>query len=158
MFQLICSAFLVGPSDVKHSAVPGARAIFREQLFAALPVDLRELEMNQRNGHFACAQRSFYFGFGAAAMEFLGRASERLANVVRVVIHAAQNRKKSLRLQLVNTRYDEFLLWPATACRIAIGRVGRREIGGAEGDRTPDLRNAIATLSQLSYGPTPSRP
>src|SRR5947208_7348221 len=29
--------------------------------------------------------------------------------------------------------------------------------GGAEGDRTPDLRNAIATLSQLSYGPTPSR-
>jgi hypothetical protein len=29
--------------------------------------------------------------------------------------------------------------------------------GGAEGDRTPDLRNAIATLSQLSYGPTVSR-
>src|SRR6476661_786109 len=28
------------------------------------------------------------------------------------------------------------------------------EVGGAEGDRTPDLRNAIATLSQLSYGPT----
>ena len=28
------------------------------------------------------------------------------------------------------------------------------ENGGAEGDRTPDLRNAIATLSQLSYGPT----
>ncbi len=27
--------------------------------------------------------------------------------------------------------------------------------GGAEGDRTPDLRNAIATLSQLSYGPDP---
>jgi hypothetical protein len=31
------------------------------------------------------------------------------------------------------------------------------EDGGAEGDRTPDLRNAIATLSQLSYGPNPSR-
>jgi hypothetical protein len=30
--------------------------------------------------------------------------------------------------------------------------------GGAEGDRTPDLRNAIATLSQLSYGPVPSAP
>src|ERR1700759_1695805 len=29
--------------------------------------------------------------------------------------------------------------------------------GGAEGDRTPDLRNAIATLSQLSYGPTSFR-
>ena len=33
------------------------------------------------------------------------------------------------------------------------GFLGRRN-GGAEGDRTPDLRNAIATLSQLSYGPT----
>ena len=30
--------------------------------------------------------------------------------------------------------------------------------GGAEGDRTPDLRNAIATLSQLSYGPAPFAP
>ena len=26
-------------------------------------------------------------------------------------------------------------------------------LGGIEGDRTPDLRNAIATLSQLSYDP-----
>ena len=25
--------------------------------------------------------------------------------------------------------------------------------GGAEGDRTPDLYNAIVALSQLSYGP-----
>ena len=30
--------------------------------------------------------------------------------------------------------------------------------GGAEGDRTPDLCNAIAALSQLSYGPVPERP
>src|SRR5438874_7070488 len=30
-------------------------------------------------------------------------------------------------------------------------------IGGAEGDRTPDLRIANATLSQLSYGPVPWR-
>src|SRR4029079_15291146 len=30
--------------------------------------------------------------------------------------------------------------------------------GGAEGDGTPDLRNAIATLSQLSYGPNPRMP
>ena len=29
--------------------------------------------------------------------------------------------------------------------------------GGAEGDRTPDLRIAHATLSQLSYGPVLSR-
>ena len=28
-----------------------------------------------------------------------------------------------------------------------------RMVGGAEGDRTPDLRIANATLSQLSYGP-----
>jgi hypothetical protein len=30
-----------------------------------------------------------------------------------------------------------------------------RRIGGAEEDRTPDLRIANASLSQLSYGPTP---
>ena len=29
---------------------------------------------------------------------------------------------------------------------------------GDEGDRTPDLRNAIAALSQLSYGPEPFAP
>ena len=28
-----------------------------------------------------------------------------------------------------------------------------KRLGGAEGDRTPDLRIANATLSQLSYGP-----
>ena len=27
------------------------------------------------------------------------------------------------------------------------------EVGGAEGNRTPDLRDANATLSRLSYGP-----
>jgi hypothetical protein len=31
--------------------------------------------------------------------------------------------------------------------------VRRAKIGGAEGIRTPDLRSAIAALSQLSYGP-----
>ena len=48
------------------------------------------------------------------------------------------------------------------AQRSALPRCGwvRQEMleggnGGAEGDRTPDLRNAIATLSQLSYGPKP---
>ena len=30
--------------------------------------------------------------------------------------------------------------------------------GGAEGDRTPDLRIANATLSQLSYGPEDDSP
>ena len=37
------------------------------------------------------------------------------------------------------------------------GELGRRMVmaglGGAEGIRTPDLRSAIAALSQLSYGP-----
>ncbi len=28
------------------------------------------------------------------------------------------------------------------------------KLDGAKGDRTPDLRTASATLSQLSYGPT----
>ena len=32
------------------------------------------------------------------------------------------------------------------------------KIGGDEGDRTPDLCNAIAALSQLSYGPEPFPP
>ena len=30
---------------------------------------------------------------------------------------------------------------------------GKKVIGGDEGDRTPDLCNAIAALSQLSYVP-----
>src|SRR5262249_22990598 len=34
------------------------------------------------------------------------------------------------------------------------GRPGPREAGGVEEDRTPDLRIANATLSQLSYNPT----
>ncbi len=34
---------------------------------------------------------------------------------------------------------------------------GFPEIGGAEEDRTPDLRIANATLSQLSYGPIRSK-
>ena len=33
----------------------------------------------------------------------------------------------------------------------------RGRFGGAEEDRTPDLRIANATLSQLSYGPAKSR-
>ena len=40
---------------------------------------------------------------------------------------------------------------------LAVGWVllaNKGRIGGAEGSRTPDLRIANATLSQLSYGPT----
>jgi hypothetical protein len=40
---------------------------------------------------------------------------------------------------------------------VPIAKKMRKKDGGAEGDRTPDLRNAIATLSQLSYGPVCSR-
>ncbi len=32
--------------------------------------------------------------------------------------------------------------------------LGKERFGGAEEDRTPDLRIANASLSQLSYGPT----
>ena len=35
----------------------------------------------------------------------------------------------------------------------ALGCVISCGFGGAEGIRTPDLRSAIAALSQLSYGP-----
>ena len=46
---------------------------------------------------------------------------------------------------------------PATVCRQHtdddLMRVALAVVGGAEGDRTPDLRIANATLSQLSYGP-----
>lgn len=40
-----------------------------------------------------------------------------------------------------------------TSPRASLSDACGKEDGGAEGDRTPDLRNAIATLSQLSYGP-----
>ncbi len=33
-------------------------------------------------------------------------------------------------------------------------KIGFLVNGGAKGDRTPDLDNAIVALSQLSYGPT----
>jgi hypothetical protein len=37
-------------------------------------------------------------------------------------------------------------------CRL-LWVLAREKFGGAEGDRTPDLMNAIHALSQLSYGP-----
>src|SRR5215510_13226623 len=39
-----------------------------------------------------------------------------------------------------------------TTCHPCL-RVGHRRVGGAEGNRTPDLCSAIAALSHLSYGP-----
>src|SRR5215472_3571592 len=44
---------------------------------------------------------------------------------------------------------------PAASRLVCTGRAVEplRDTGGAEGDRTPDLRIANATLSQLSYGP-----
>jgi hypothetical protein len=35
-----------------------------------------------------------------------------------------------------------------------VNKKGERIIGGAKGDRTPDLMTASHALSQLSYGPT----
>lgn len=40
---------------------------------------------------------------------------------------------------------------------VVFPRLFRLEFGGAEEDRTPDLRIANATLSQLSYRPKSSR-
>src|SRR5262249_51822039 len=57
----------------------------------------------------------------------------------RVVIWAAQPRSGKARPTEIRTNTDSF------------GQSSR--FGGAEGDRTPDLRIANATLSQLSYGP-----
>ena len=42
---------------------------------------------------------------------------------------------------------------PLFFCLAGKRRKIRVEIGGVEGDRTPDLCNAIAALSQLSYDP-----
>ena len=39
---------------------------------------------------------------------------------------------------------------------IDVLRLNGSEIGGAEGNRTPDLCSAIAALSHLSYGPKAS--
>ncbi len=41
----------------------------------------------------------------------------------------------------------------ATRARLPISTNRRSRTSGAEGNRTPDLLNAIQALSQLSYGP-----
>ena len=46
--------------------------------------------------------------------------------------------------------------WIACLFYYDLIRPGIYIIGGAEEDRTPDLRIANATLSQLSYGPVKS--
>ena len=59
--------------------------------------------------------------------------------------------------QAVTTRWFA----PTFGIMVNIGIPGEpapfNSFGGAEEDRTPDLRIANATLSQLSYGPTRSR-
>ena len=47
---------------------------------------------------------------------------------------------------------SDMVALPWQAIEILTNATGM-EIGGAEGDRTPDLRIANAALSQLSYGP-----
>src|SRR3954468_9105455 len=48
-------------------------------------------------------------------------------------------------------------LW-CTIDRCRRRRRHTRDISGGEGDRTPDLVNAIHALSQLSYAPAPPSP
>ena len=80
-----------------------------------------------------------------------------LARIVlaRIVLGAAEIRKTTR-----DARELERRLWPGLG-RPPVSCLGfsypwdfRGRIGGAEGSRTPDLRIANATLSQLSYGPT----
>jgi hypothetical protein len=52
------------------------------------------------------------------------------------------------------TRHTECRLLGAERKGIGGGDIGGGDSGGAEGDRTPDLVNAIHALSQLSYGPS----
>lgn len=47
--------------------------------------------------------------------------------------------------------------WPAAHAKPPAENGWRFDCGGAEEDRTPDLRIANATLSQLSYRPTMRR-
>ena len=49
---------------------------------------------------------------------------------------------------------DDFSVLPVSAQRPGLGCESRSKRGhGGEGDRTPDLVNAIHALSQLSYAP-----
>ena len=47
--------------------------------------------------------------------------------------------------------------WDVLAISGQVWTLSRSRFGGAEGNRTPDLRIANATLSHLSYGPAPAR-
>jgi hypothetical protein len=42
---------------------------------------------------------------------------------------------------------------PSKTAHLYIQEKRQNDIGGAEGNRTPDLCSAIAALSHLSYGP-----
>ena len=48
---------------------------------------------------------------------------------------------------------ENFSARPAAAQRPTLGRARLKGASGGEGDRTPDLVNAIHALSQLSYAP-----
>ena len=47
--------------------------------------------------------------------------------------------------------------WDVLAISRQVWTLAHSRFGGAEGNRTPDLRIANATLSHLSYGPAPAR-
>ena len=50
---------------------------------------------------------------------------------------------------------SQFDLYILEAFGLLVAFVSPRALGGAEGDRTPDLDIANVALSQLSYGPAP---
>ena len=80
-----------------------------------------------------------------------GRCRSRVESGVRRVVAGGADAQHAARAHLL----------PRGACRhgrrqqrTSASRLSREKIGGAEGDRTLDLRIANATLSQLSYRPT----
>ena len=56
-----------------------------------------------------------------------------------------------------NIPYVTASSWNVLAISGQVWTLARSRFGGAEGDRTPDLRIANATLSHLSYGPALAR-
>ena len=73
-------------------------------------------------------------------------ATEHWNHVVQPHRHVCQSGRSHHRTQ--NERKIEGM--PSV---VAPNFTAKQELGGAEGDRTPDLHNAIVALSQLSYGP-----
>ena len=84
-------------------------------------------------------------------------ALERLANDYPLIFKPGTQNADSLACSCSDHFDDLICRCGSHVCRsfsCLYGQFNTGRIGGAEEDRTPDLRIANATLSQLSYGPT----